>query len=173
VSKEHAAIVQYKLSDNQHPFRGYHEVHDASRVMSERSSFQQSLMQKYMPVIYLKKWKPPYQLPPLSAPIPDLNGMLATVLKRGDNGGGGGARAVNDVTHSNMPTPIPSPTPPYHMQVDGNNFLSTACPSTNFTYRKRFSRGRYLRWRYVRNHTDLSHQMPPTKDDLHWFKVSL
>jgi hypothetical protein len=38
----------------------------------------------------LQKWKPPHQLPPLSTPIPDLNGMLATALKR--DGGEGADR---------------------------------------------------------------------------------
>ena len=58
MNKAHAAIVQCKLSDNQHPCRGYHGVHYASRVTYERSSFQQSLMQKFMPVIFYRSESP-------------------------------------------------------------------------------------------------------------------
>lgn len=169
MSKEHAAIVQYKLSDNQHPFRGYHEVHDAFRIMSQRSSFQQSLMQKYTPVIFLKKVK-------VLIPVPStINTNTRSQWNVGDrlkHGGGGGRRGqwrqTQQYANPNTFTP-----PPFHMQVDGNNFASTACPSTNFTYCERFSRGSYLRWRCVRNHTDLPQQMPSNKDDMHWFRVSL
>jgi hypothetical protein len=114
----------------------------------------------------LQKWKPPYQLPPLSTPIPDLNGMLATVLKCGGGGGGGGRGAVNDVTHSNMPTPIPSPPLPFHMQLDGNNFASTACPSSTFNYLDVL-----LTWTLLAMTLRTKPYGPPTPDAIHWFSV--
>jgi hypothetical protein len=69
-------------------------------------------------------------LPPLSTPIPNLNGMLATVLRRA-GGGGGQARSMTSQTATCQPQYL---SPDFlHLQVDGN-FASTACQSTNSTY---------------------------------------